>query len=135
MWTPLTALIVLAPLYLLGLGCLVVFWDLRRRHEGPPVPSDQQVERFSLEKLEKIGAEVEGLHARQSGVTATVEDHLEKAVEERRSAAGMRSRAIRVLNDKREEEIGPTPTNGGEFDEAAALAAVEARLGAPPRIG
>lgn len=135
-----TALIALAPLYGLAFGALGVWWDLSRKEKVSPVPTDDQVERFALEQLHKVSADVEGLRIRQSSMLQTVEEQLEEAVGERRAASGMKSRAQKILNEKRAgplEDRAPGP-NGVDLegmDEEAALAAVAANLGPGPIQG
>ncbi len=130
------ALLALAPLYLLAGAALYIWWDLRRRVEGPPVPSDQQVEKYALDRLERVSADVEGIGLRQNGMLALVKEQLDESTEERKSAAGMKQKAQKILREKREEELQPAETTipgaGNGASEEEMLRAVEAHLGPGP---
>ncbi len=135
MSTSQVVLLALAPLYLLAFAGLYIWWDLRRRVEGPPVPSDQQVEKYALDRLERVSADVEGIGLRQSGMLALVKEQLDDSVEERKSAAGMKQRAQKVLREKRDEELQPPEPIAGGADGASEeemIRAVEANLGPGP---
>ncbi len=129
-------ILALAPLYLLAFAALYIWWDLRRRVEGPPVPSDQQVEKYALDRLERVSADVEGIGLRQNGMLALVKEQLDESVEERKSASTMKQRAQKILREKREEELQPPGADGSFPAEGASeeemLRAVEAGLGAGP---
>lgn len=124
-------LIALAPLYVVALGALALWWDLRRRELalGPQAATAEEVEAFELRKLAEVSARVHETELKLSGVLDTVQVELEDARAERRSAASKLAGASKLTKAREGAPPGP---NGDSFEgmsEEEQLAAVEANLG------
>lgn len=111
-WSPEAWILALSPLLAVALAALGVWWDLARRRFGvaQASPDEAQLERFELRKLNQLAADVEALGIRMSSIAELVQEQLEEAIDERRTASAMKARASKVLKDQREAPLeAPEP--------------------------
>jgi hypothetical protein len=121
-----TTVLLVIPLYGVLLGCMALWWDLRRRElrlrENLPDPAE--VEKFEIQRLAELGGAVNELQLTISGVLDTVHSELEDARSERRKAVAAKAGAA-PPKTPRGQPAEAIPLE--QMDRAAQLQAVEDR--------
>jgi len=120
------AVLLVIPLYGVLLGCMALWWDLRRRELRlrEKLPDPAEIEKFEIQRLGELGAAVNEIQLTISGVLDTVHAELEDARAERRKAVAAKAGAT---PPKRPGAPDPPELPLEQLGRDAQLAAVEAR--------